>query len=82
LSFTGLDYGAYATASNVSSVLLTSKIILYGFCNSTSGAIAGVSSLLASSVPAVSTDYWTITMTVKGSGSTSSDTYTIYYYGI
>jgi hypothetical protein len=30
----------------------------------------------------VSTDYWTIVMTIKGNTSVNSDTYTIFYYGI
>jgi outer membrane scaffolding protein for murein synthesis (MipA/OmpV family) len=78
----GYGGAAYGSNSNASSVALTSKIIIYGFCNGSSTATSGIVSLLASSVPAVSTTNWTITMAIRGTGSSTSETYTIYYYGI
>jgi hypothetical protein len=74
LTISGIGFGNFGSNSNESSVLLGSKIIIYGFCNGTSTATSGVVSLLASSVPSVSTTYWTITMVVRGESSSTSDT--------
>jgi hypothetical protein len=82
LTISGIQYAAFGSNSNASSVLLTSKIIIYGFCNGTSTATSSVISLAASNMSSVSTDYWTIVMTIKGNSLDNSDTYTIYYYGI
>jgi hypothetical protein len=82
LTISGIAYAAFGSNSNASSVLLTSKIIIYGFCNGTSTATSSVISLAASNMSSVSTDYWTIVMTIKGNTTDNSDTYTIFYYGI
>jgi hypothetical protein len=82
LTISGIAYASFGSNSNASSVALGSKIIIYGFCNGTSTATSAVISLLASNMSSVSTDYWTIVMTIRGVNETNSDTYRIYYYGI
>jgi hypothetical protein len=82
MTVSGISFGSFGSNSNASSVLLGSKIIIYGFCNGTSTATSAVISLAASNMSSVSTDYWTIVMTIKGNTSDNSDTYTIFYYGI
>jgi hypothetical protein len=82
ISFSALSTSTPETQSVASSVPLGMKIFIQGYSTANISNVGGVLALYPSSNGTYSSFYWTITMTVIGSGAGSSASYNIYNYSM